>query len=93
MTESEALAQASSALDAIDTATSAAGSAVTSIQARIDDLLAQIAANPDSSAEITSLAERAQGISATLGPVAEALNAMGQPANPVPIPVPEPVEG
>lgn len=90
MTEAEALAAANNALNAIDAATTTAGESVSSIQARIDELLGQISNNPDSSAEITALAERAQATSANLGGIADALKAMGKVEEPVPVPVPEP---
>jgi chromosome segregation ATPase len=88
LTEHEALEAANSALDALDTATTEAGNSVSSIQARIDELIGEIRDNPNTSAEITALAEKASLISGRLGPIAESLKAMGKVEEPVPVPIP-----
>lgn len=90
-TEKEQLAVVKTALDSVDAATTKAGESVTAIQARIDKLLADIIAS-NSMDEINALAAQAQGLNAKLGPISDALDAMGKVIdNPVPTPVPTPV--
>ena len=89
-TEKEVIAQAAATLTLIDTATTKASGTVTTIQARIDALLARIIAS-DSMAEVNALAAQAQTTLGALTGVADALDAIGKTSDdPVPVPVPEP---
>lgn len=77
------------ALTQIDAATTEAGAAQTSIAARIQGFLDQIAANAGDAATVKSLADQATAEVGKLQPIADALQAMGSdPINPVPVPVP-----
>lgn len=89
-TEREGLDRLNAALNAIDSATTQAGAAVTAVQNRITDLMNQIAAS-NNVEEIHALATRATTSAEALTPIATALTAMGtNPTDPVPVPVPNP---
>lgn len=88
-TEKEVLAQASASLDLVDAATTKAGAAATAIQARIEALMAEIAGS-SSLEEAQAIAARAAATAGQLGPIAEALTAMGNAGVPVPVPPVEP---
>lgn len=78
----------SDALDAVDTATTTAGTEVTAVGTRIQGLLDQIAngATPD---QLQAAAARVQGDVSKLNDIGAALTAMASdPSNPVPTPVP-----
>lgn len=81
------LATIQAALTAIDGATTEAGTAAIAIQAKLDALHTAIANAPDL-ATAQALATQASAEAAKLTPLAAALTAMGQPDNPVPVPVP-----
>lgn len=78
-TEQEAIAAVNAALDQIDLATTEAGDAVESVQARIFDLMRQIQENPNSTADITALAARANSTAGELSAISTTLRGMGKP--------------
>ncbi len=79
------LARLQSALSSIDADTTAIGTAIAAIQARIADLLSQIAAST-SPADTKALADQAAAEVGKFDQIVSDLNAMGQPPTPNPAP-------
>ncbi len=87
--ESDDLVLLKSALDQIDTATTAAGTSTATIQGNLTGILAQIATDAANGKNVSAAVAQAQGEVAKLAPIVDALNAMAQStATPVPTPVP-----
>jgi hypothetical protein len=80
------------ALARIEKATTDAGTAATAIQARIDALTEAIKNAGLPSETEDALLAQLEGTAPNLEALAAALTAMGSPTDPIPVPVPDPVE-
>lgn len=85
-TEKEQITRLQGAFTQIEEATTVSGTAATAISARLASFAQMVKDNPDSSADLTTAADKAITDAANLKKLADALTAMGKdPGDPVPI--------